>query len=202
MEPLEQLPPGEWHLLPGPRVHPLERDQLSEEASLTLSLIRDATGSDEDFNVFRTFARLGPAFPTHTMLVSQLLGTGPLPTGEKELVILRVAWRTGCLYEWAHHIHMAREAGVDEHMIDEISTEVAAALPPRLQAMVVVADELVAARSATTDTWQRAAGYLSEDELLQLCFLVGHYVMVATVINATGIQPEAAFLDTLTADGT
>ena len=30
----------------------------------------------------------------------------------KERIVLRTVWRTGCLYEWTHHVHLARKAGV------------------------------------------------------------------------------------------
>src|ERR1700753_2019801 len=35
-----------------------------------------------------------------------------LPARLRELVILRVAWRYRCDYEWAHHVNLAGHAGV------------------------------------------------------------------------------------------
>src|SRR3954452_22585230 len=106
------LPDGPWVVQDEPRIRPLAAAQLSRSARLVLAIIRRRTKSREDFNVFRTFARLGGIFPVHTLLVGKLLKDAALPAVEKELVILRVAWRTGCLYEWSHHSHMARECGV------------------------------------------------------------------------------------------
>jgi alkylhydroperoxidase family enzyme len=53
-------------------------------------------------NVLRNFMRLG----------NSLLFHGVLPPRLRELAILRVAELTGAHYEWAHHVPIARQAGV------------------------------------------------------------------------------------------
>lgn len=188
------LPPGEWNGLERARVAPLDHSALSLPARVVLALIRRRTGTPDDFNVFRTFARLGGIFPTHTVLVSQLLGKGRLSSREKELVILRVAWRLGCVYEWGHHTHMARELGVDEAEIEAVATdEIGSELSDRLTAFVAIADELLATHALSDETWALGRKSASDDELLELCFLVGHYVMVALTLNGVGVQLEPEF---------
>lgn len=194
MTTIHGLPPGDWQVSDRARVAPLTSEDLSWQARLTLRVIRRRTRSAVDFTVFRTFARLGTLFPIHSLLVGRLLASGALSSAEKERVVLRVAWRTGCVYEWAHHAHMAAELGIPEAEVERLAVTDLTGWPDRLAVMLRVADELVAEQIVSDATWQRAQSELGDDAALELCFLVGHYVMVAMTINSTGIQVEDSFL--------
>lgn len=90
-----------------PRLLPL--DEPDARAVRALEGTRDHFG--RALNVFATmahqsdvlagFARLGGAF-----------FRGSIPPRERELIILRVAMRTRCSYEWAHHAVIAADGGV------------------------------------------------------------------------------------------
>lgn len=56
------------------------------------------------------------------------------------------------------------------------------------------ADELVADGARSDENWSLAREWASEDELLELCMLVGHYVMVAMTLNSVGVQLEDEFV--------
>lgn len=188
------LPAGDWVTHDAPRVAPLSTEDLGRLHRGVLAYIRRKTGDDEDYNVFRTFARLGGVFPVHALLVGRLLEDGRLPSMEKEQVILRVAWRLGCQYEWVHHHHLAIELGITPATIAGLAEPAPTGVSERVLTMLEVADELVETRLIAEASWAAARAVLDEDELLELCFLVGHYVMVAMTINAVGVQPEASFL--------
>ena len=57
--------------------------------------------------ILRNFLRLG----------TSLLGFGQLPPNLREIAILRIAQMTGADYEWAHHVPLAKQAGVSEEQI-------------------------------------------------------------------------------------
>lgn len=187
------LPLGCWSPLPQARVAPLAPNQRSRFTKLVLWLLRRRTRSAIDFTVFTTFARLGSIFPAHLVLVSQLLRDGHLRAQEKEQVILRIAWRTGCTYEWGHHRHTALQLGVSRTRLDAIAQDNVEDLPPRLQAMMTAADLLVAHHVLDDAAWAHATELLTHDEILELCLLVGHYLMVALTLNSTGVQLEEPF---------
>lgn len=188
-----QLPPGHWTLLDEPRVPPASRESLGPVAKAVLWLARRKTNEDNDFNVFLTLARLGRIFPAHSLLVSQLLGKTRLRKTEKELVVLRVAWRLGCVYEYAHHRRMAEALGVPAELIAAATTEDLTSFDPRTAALLKAADDVVAQHTLSGAGWARLTEVVSPDEALELVMFVGHYVMVAGVINTVGIQPEPEF---------
>jgi AhpD family alkylhydroperoxidase len=127
----------------------------------------------------------------------QLLKRGRLSPVERELVILRVAWRLGCVYEWGHHVHTAKRLGVTDSEIETITTDAAAGGSSRLAAFLTATDELLADRALSGETWALARRFASDDELLELCLLVGHYVMVAITLNSVGVQLEDEFVTAL-----
>jgi alkylhydroperoxidase family enzyme len=71
---------------------------------------------------------------------------------------------------------------------------------PRQRALLLATDELHELRVISDATWALLAEELGELELLELCFLVGHYEMVAMALNSLGVEPEPTTLDRLEAD--
>jgi hypothetical protein len=51
-------------------------------------------------------------------------------------------------------------------------------------------DELHRDRVITDATWAVLAAELRDTELIELCFVVGHYEMLAMTLNSLGVQPE------------
>lgn len=185
-----ELPAGDWTLFDAPRVPPGSKSALSRVARGVLWMIRRETRESEDFNVFLVLARLGRLFPGHSVFVSQLLGKTRLSTPEKELVVVRVAWRLGCAYEYAHHYRSAVAANVSETHLRAATTENPTGLDPRTTALLHAADELVRHHKLDDDGWAALTTHVDADTALELCMFVGHYIMIAGIINTAGVQPE------------
>jgi hypothetical protein len=49
----------------------------------------------------------------------------------------------------------------------------------------------------TDHTWARLSGQLSIEQCIELCFLVGHYEMLAMTLNSLGVEPEPSALHRL-----
>jgi hypothetical protein len=60
--------------------------------------------------------------------------------------------------------------------------------------LLVATDELHDRRVITDRTWRELAAELSERQLMELCFLVGHYEMLAMTLNSLGVEPEPGTL--------
>lgn len=188
-----ELPAGRWITFRTPRVPPADRSSLGRVARAALWAVRRRSGQSADFTVFLTLARLGRIFPAHSVFLSQLLAATRLSATEKELVVLRVAWRLGCVYEYAHHHRMATDIGVPPGHIRAASSEDLFCFDLRTAALLRAADQLVSDHQLSDAGWAALTAYVSADEALELCMFVGHYVMVAGVINTAGVVPEAEF---------
>jgi AhpD family alkylhydroperoxidase len=116
---------------------------------------------------------------------------GKLPRRETELVILRVAHRRGCAYEFDHHVHLGRRAGVTATDVDRVMAGPdATGWTRREQAILAAVDELHDTRDVDDATWDELRRAHSERDAIELILLAGHYEMLATVINTLRIRPD------------
>src|SRR6478735_2961418 len=72
-------------------------------------------------NVIGTLVRHEDLLKAWLGLAQQLLFSDRLSPRERELVVLRVALRTNCEYEWANHVHAALGAGSTADEIRSLS---------------------------------------------------------------------------------
>jgi len=114
----------------------------------------------------------------------------------RELLILRVAWRTGSTYEWLQHVRLARRYGVTEAEI------VAVASDPDDGGWAALESDLLAATDQLIDdyrvddaTWARLAGQLDEHQLVEVVFVVGTYVCLAMAFRSFGLQLDADLVE-------
>ena len=68
---------------------------------------------------------------------------------------------------------------------------------PRQRALLLGTDELHELHVISDATWELLAEELGDQQLLELCFVVGHYEMLAMVLNSLGVEPEPTTLDRL-----
>ena len=175
------------------RVPPAPWRSLGPLSRLTATVAAWATRGEPP-RVFTTLGRHRRLFRRWLPFSAGLL-RGDLARGERELVILRTAWRCGSWYEWAQHVALAQRAGVGAAEIERVVEGPAAAGWGRRQRLLLVAtDELHDRRVVTDRTWRALAAELTERQLVELCFLVGHYEMLAMALNSLGVEPEPSAL--------
>lgn len=193
-QPRFSLPEGDWqgHRYPG-RIPPLPRGQQRLFQRFFLAVIRRTAREDYDYNCFLVLARLGRIFPIHAMLVGQLLRGGAIDPADTERIIIRIAWRMGCQYEYAHHTRMAFEHGISQHEIESLTIETADDWSDRTRTLLTAADELFASKNLSTATYETLRGELDENQILEFSMLVGHYVMAAMMLDVAGCEVEPAF---------
>jgi alkylhydroperoxidase family enzyme len=111
----------------------------------------------------------------------------------RELMVLRVAWRTGSQYEWLQHVRMARSCGITAGEIDAIGDGAAAAdvWSPLEVDLLEATDQLLDAYCVDDETWARLARQLDERQLVELVFVVGTYTCLAMVFRSVGLQLDA-----------
>jgi len=143
-------------------------------------------------NLFMTLGRHRGLFRGWLFFASRLMPGGKLPRRETELVILRVAHLRECPYEYDHHVHLGRRAGVTEQDLQRVlEGPEAAGWTPRERAILGAVDELHATGDLADDAWAALRAQLDERLTIELLMLVGHYEMLATTINTLRVVPDA-----------
>ena len=131
----------------------------------------------------------------HPDLTEAYLGLGvylmfrsTLPPRTRSLLVLRVAHRRDCAYQWVHHTRSGRDAGLTAA---EIAGVRRGELPDEFdQALLDAVDELDEKSGLSDRTWSVLRARLDERQVMDLVFTVGGYVMTAMAYNSFGVLPE------------
>jgi alkylhydroperoxidase family enzyme len=168
------------------RLGPVE-DPTPEQAELLAPY--GAFSDGEPFNIFRTLVRHPKLFKRSMVLATGLLMKGALPPRVREIAILRVAWRSGSVYEWGQHVRIGLDSGLTQEEIDSLATDSPASTFDDAEALTVtVADELCQTVDLTDATWDAALAEWGEQDLMELIFLIGNYRMLAGFLNAARVE--------------
>lgn len=153
----------------------------------------DATvsGPTSASNIFLTLVRHPGLFRKWLPFGGKLLAGGKLPARDRELAILRTAWRCGSDYEFGQHRTIGMNAGLSAEEVDQVVDDPAAGgWSPDDAAVLRAADELLEHHEMGSDTWAELAERYDTKQLIELAMLVGHYAMLAGVLNSAGVQRE------------
>lgn len=185
------------------RVRPLPEAEWSPEVRDLLGGTRnrvallegaEPSANPKTLNILRTLAHhpalLGPFLGFATALAQE----GALSRRDSELLALRASWNCQSEFEWGHHVVYARAAGLSEAEIGRIAEGPEAAdWSMEDRALLRAADQLHARQQIGDDVWRLLALRFSEQELVEIPFVVGQYTMLSMVANSTGVELEAGY---------
>lgn len=143
-------------------------------------------------NLFLTLGRQHKLFWGWIRFARHLMPSGTLPRRETELAILRVAELTGCEYERAHHLRLAKRSGLSE---DECALVAFGSTAPEWtehdRILLTTVEALIEQENLNDQEWEAAANTYKPSQLVELIVLVAHYRMLATAIRTLDIQPDS-----------
>ena len=172
------------------RIPPGGRNEIGLVNTVVARVAGVAMGSGPP-NIFTTLGRHRGIFRKWLRFAGALMPGGRLPRADTELLILRVAHNTGCEYEWRHHERIAQLSGLSAADVERVREDAdAEGWSERQATLLRAADELHTERKITDATWQTLSGHLREDQLIELCLLVGHYEMLAMTLNSLEVEPD------------
>lgn len=167
-----------------PRLAPLA---AAERTELQQKLI-EAVGSEK--HIFTTLVRHPELFEAFRRFAGRLLRRSGLPPQVRETLILRTAYRTGAVYEWAQHIEIAAEIGVPADVITALGTPEPTGLDEHTALLAHAADQLTSERDLDDQTWAALSERYDEQQMIELCMLVGDYAMIAGVLKSLRVPLE------------
>jgi 4-carboxymuconolactone decarboxylase len=193
-----------------PRLAPLSREKCGDDVRVALTnayspeladrFLSDGPEAAPMPNVLGTLMR-HPAFIGPFLTYNNALLNSPTLDGRlRELMVLRVAWRTRSRYEWAQHVRLAPRVDITTDEIDALRVDIDPATWTPLEADALAAtDQLIDRYRIDDETWQRLANQLDEKQLIELVFVVGTYTGLAMAFNSFGIQIDAELQDVASA---
>ena len=110
------------------------------------------------------------------------------PRALRELMILRTAQVARSEYEWAHHLRMARKAGVAEDKIAALAGwRSALNFDPRERAALALT-EAVMACDVGDEVYAEVKKHFSDAEFVELSLTAGFYALVSRMLDAMRVE--------------
>jgi alkylhydroperoxidase family enzyme len=112
---------------------------------------------------------------------------------QREVLLLRVTARCRCTYEWGMRVHyFAEQAGLSEAQVDASVYGDAddSSWLPNDRMLVRLADELHDKISVSDSLWADLRAGVTEEAILQLLLMAGHYRTVAYLANGLRLPFE------------
>ncbi len=172
-----------------PRIPPLPRSERDERTEETASALRAPDGSE--LNIFATLAHHPRLLRRWSAFGGMLLYGARLPERDRELLIMRTGYLCRSPYEWGQHVAFSHAAGISDDEIERIAAGPdAPGWSPDDATLLRAADELHRDSTIGDDTWAQLAERYDEQQLIEVCMVVGQYHLVAFTLNSLGVEPE------------
>jgi alkylhydroperoxidase family enzyme len=117
------------------------------------------------------------------------------PRSLREIMILRTAQLARSEYEWAHHLRMARKAGVSEAKIAALAGWRDSREFDARERAAILLTEAVMACNVTDEVHAEAKKHFSDAEYVELSLTAGFYAMVSRMLDAMRVELDADVRD-------
>jgi alkylhydroperoxidase family enzyme len=108
----------------------------------------------------------------------------------RETLILRTAYLCRSEYEWVQHTLIARGIGLAEDTITAAGSATPAPEDEHAALLITAADQLTADHELADATWAALHEHYDEQQMIELCMLVGNYAMIAGVLRSLRVRLE------------
>jgi 4-carboxymuconolactone decarboxylase len=165
---------------------------LSVEESARLG---EKLGIDRSFatsNVFRGLLISPSAAAGFYAVANALLFQNKVAARTRELMILRIGWRTGSEYVFCNHVPFSRDLGIpDEEILGVRDPQRCHAYSKTDRAVLHLADELHEHAEVTRSTWAVLEKAFAPVELVELLLIAGFWRMAAGFVKSINIPLDA-----------
>ncbi len=158
-----------------------ERDSLSPDTQRSLASL-------PDLGIFRLLSLADSAFPKFIALTGGLWTNAELSPRRRELVILLVARRLDCEYEWFQHIEVARICEISDDEIAAIDALELASFSDDEQAILQLAQITLERGRPSDEQLAAARAALSDREVVELQLVVAIYSGLAAVMAGLDLE--------------
>lgn len=170
------------------RIPKLPREEWTDAAREVFSFWGEPNAWEEGSktNIMMVMANNPDLGKAYNVFGKHILVTNTVPLRERELVVMRVAWLVQSEYEWHNHVGYCLNLGMSLEEIAAIKdgADSAFAFSDQDRAIMRACDELIGSNDICDATWNTLAGFYTRQQLMDLVFTIGQYVMTSWAITA------------------
>ena len=146
-------------------------------------------------NLYKALANHPEVAGAWNVFASTLRHKSRTPRALRELVILRGGQLMKSEYEWAQHLKMARQAGVSDAQIRELSSWKKSSLFDAREKAALGLAEAVTNGRVSDEVYAEAMRHFDHRDYVELSVTAAFYAMVGRMLDAMGVQLEPEFRD-------
>jgi 4-carboxymuconolactone decarboxylase len=139
-------------------------------------------------NLYRALGNHAPLTAAWTEFANAIRHESRTPRSLREVMILRTAQLARSEYEWAHHLRMARKAGVDEAKIAALAGWRSSPLFDAKEKAALALTEAVMACDVSDAVHAEVKKHFSDAEFVELSLTAGFYAMVSRMLDAMRVE--------------
>ena len=168
-----------------PRLAPDEAKRRAVDAGIPAMMA--------DLSVFQILLHSPTVASALNGMLHGLLWKGNLDPRLRELVIMRLGWATGSVYEWTQHWRVAVQLGVDEaDLLAVRDWRSSDRFGPAEQAVLAATDETMETGSISDTTWTACGDALGGDPalLVELVAAIGNWRLFSGLLRSLAVPLE------------
>jgi alkylhydroperoxidase family enzyme len=145
-----------------------------------------------DLSVFQVLLRNAKVAKVLQDMLGALLWQGELDGRLRELVIMRIGWTTGSVYEWTQHWRVATGMGVSaDDLVGVRDWEAYAGFGPAERAVLAATDETLATGTISAATWAACEAHVGGPaELIELVVAIGNWRLFSSLLRSLEVPLE------------
>lgn len=141
-------------------------------------------------NLYRALGNHPALTAAWTEFANSIRHDSRTPRALRELLILRTAQVAHSEYEWAHHLRMARKAGVPEAKIEALAGWRGSPVFDAKERAALALTEAMMDCDVTDAVHAEAKRHFSDAEYVELAFIAGFYAMVSRMLDALRVDMD------------
>jgi len=144
----------------------------------------------EPVNLYRALGNHPALTAAWTEFANSIRFASGTPRALREIMILRTAQIAHSSYEWAHHLRMARDAGVSEAKIAALQGWRSAQGFDARERAALALTEAVMACNVTEAVHAEVKQHFNDAEFVELSLTAAFYAMVARMLDALRVDMD------------
>ena len=142
-------------------------------------------------NLYRALGNHPALTAAWTEFANSIRHDSRTPRALREIMILRTAQVARSEYEWAHHLRMARKAGVSEAQIKDLPAWKTSSHFSAPEKAALALSEAVTQGRVSDEVYAEAMRHFDHHDYVELAIVASFYAMVGRMLDAMGVQLDA-----------
>lgn len=151
---------------------------------------------DRPINLFRGLAHNSAVLQSMVGIGAWIRYSCPFDPRLRELAILQVGYVSRSAYEFTHHVEIGLSFGVTMDDVHALAVEArgeASDLDDEARLVLEVARQLTVGTELDDPTWERLTTVFEPSAVLDLIFIITHYVQVVRILGALRVDVEPEY---------